>query len=151
MLRSPKRNDFLRKDRHIGWIASRMIPAADYLKAQRIRVEIMQYASELFKKYSALVTPSWMGTAWEWDKPESGPTISPVRGNPADPDNGPRISTFSNLVGIPAISVPCGFTESGLPLGLQFVGAAFDEVGILQLAQAYEQATEWHKRHPTLT
>ena len=151
MLRSPKKNDFIRKDRHVGWIASRMIPATDYVKAQRIRTEIMEYASDLFKKYAALVTPSWMGTAWEWDKPESGPTISPVRGNPDDPDNGPKISTFSNLVGIPAISVPCGFTESGLPLGLQFVGGAFDEAGILQLAQAYEQATDWHKRHPTLS
>ena len=150
MLRSPKRNEFIRKDRYIGWIAARMIPATDYVKAQRIRTEIMDYTRDLFKKYSALVTPSWMGTAWEWDKPESGSTISPVRGNPDDPNNGPRISTFSNLVGIPAVSVPCGFTESGLPLGLQFVGAAFDEAGILQLAQAYEQATEWHKRHPNL-
>jgi aspartyl-tRNA(Asn)/glutamyl-tRNA(Gln) amidotransferase subunit A len=55
-----------------------------------------------------------------------------------------------NVLGLPAISVPCGFTASGLPIGLQIVGRAFDEAGILRVAQAYEQATEWHRRRPPL-
>ena len=45
---------------------------------------------------------------------------------------------------------PCGFTAGGLPIGLQIVGKAFDEAGILRIAQAYEQATDWHRRRPAL-
>jgi aspartyl-tRNA(Asn)/glutamyl-tRNA(Gln) amidotransferase subunit A len=53
-----------------------------------------------------------------------------------------------NATGLPAISVPCGFTEDGLPIGLQFVGRAFDEATVLRIANAYEQATEWHTKRP---
>jgi aspartyl-tRNA(Asn)/glutamyl-tRNA(Gln) amidotransferase subunit A len=55
-----------------------------------------------------------------------------------------------NVWGIPAISVPCGFTHAGLPVGLQISGPRWGEAVILQLAHAYEQATEWHKRSPNL-
>ena len=53
-----------------------------------------------------------------------------------------------NVWGLPAISVPCGFTEAGLPIGLQIVGPHWGERKVLQLAHAYEQATAWHKREP---
>jgi aspartyl-tRNA(Asn)/glutamyl-tRNA(Gln) amidotransferase subunit A len=53
-----------------------------------------------------------------------------------------------DVLGLPAISVPCGFTTSGLPIGLQIVGAPFAESTVLALAHAYERETEWHKRHP---
>ena len=56
-----------------------------------------------------------------------------------------------NVLGLPSISVPCGFTSSGLPIGLQIVGAPFAESTVLALAHAYEQATEWHGKHPTLS
>lgn len=55
-----------------------------------------------------------------------------------------------NVWGLPAISVPCGFTKAGLPMGLQIIGAHWDEARVLQLAHAYEQATEWHKHTPKL-
>jgi aspartyl-tRNA(Asn)/glutamyl-tRNA(Gln) amidotransferase subunit A len=55
-----------------------------------------------------------------------------------------------NVWGIPAISVPCGFTQAGLPIGLQICAAAFEEGKVLRLAHAYEQATEWGKRRPDL-
>jgi aspartyl-tRNA(Asn)/glutamyl-tRNA(Gln) amidotransferase subunit A len=55
-----------------------------------------------------------------------------------------------NVWGLPAISVPSGFTVSGLPIGLQIAGPAWSEAAVLQLAYAYEQATEWHKREPDL-
>jgi aspartyl-tRNA(Asn)/glutamyl-tRNA(Gln) amidotransferase subunit A len=55
-----------------------------------------------------------------------------------------------NVLGLPAISVPCGFTTSGLPIGLQIVGAPFAETTVLALAHAYERETEWHQRHPKL-
>jgi aspartyl-tRNA(Asn)/glutamyl-tRNA(Gln) amidotransferase subunit A len=53
-----------------------------------------------------------------------------------------------NVWGLPAISVPCGFTKAGLPIGLQIAGAHGDEAKVFHLAQAYEEVTEWHKRHP---
>jgi aspartyl-tRNA(Asn)/glutamyl-tRNA(Gln) amidotransferase subunit A len=62
----------------------------------------------------------------------------------------PHTSYFS-VYGLPAISIPCGFTSSGLPIGLQISGAPFAESNVLALAHAYEQATEWHKRRPRLS
>src|SRR5262249_39849470 len=55
-----------------------------------------------------------------------------------------------NVWGLPAISGPCGFTESGLPIGLQIIGPHWGEAQVLQLAHAYEQATAWHKRRPAI-
>jgi aspartyl-tRNA(Asn)/glutamyl-tRNA(Gln) amidotransferase subunit A len=55
-----------------------------------------------------------------------------------------------NLYGIPAISIPCGFTASGLPIGLMIAGPRFSEGRVLALARAYERATDWHKRKPPL-
>ena len=55
-----------------------------------------------------------------------------------------------NIFGLPAISIPCGFTESGLPIGLQVAGPPFEEKKVLAVAHAFEQATEWHLRNPTL-
>jgi Asp-tRNA(Asn)/Glu-tRNA(Gln) amidotransferase A subunit family amidase len=148
---SPRRREFIRRTRADGWAAARMIPAVDYVKAERIRAEIMKYTSGLFRQYAAIVAPSWMGPAWMWTAPEEADSISPTRGDPKDPNRPqPQISTFSNLVGIPAVSVPCGFTKSGLPLGLQFLGAAYDEGRILQLAHAYERAAPWRGRHPSI-
>jgi aspartyl-tRNA(Asn)/glutamyl-tRNA(Gln) amidotransferase subunit A len=54
-----------------------------------------------------------------------------------------------NVWGLPAISVPCGFTKAGLPIGLQIAGAPGEEAKVFQLAQAYEEVTEWHQRHPS--
>ena len=50
----------------------------------------------------------------------------------------------ANLAGIPAVSIPCGFTGENLPIGLQIMGRAFDEETILRIAYAYEQSTNWH-------
>ncbi len=55
-----------------------------------------------------------------------------------------------NLTGLPALALPAGFNEHGLPLGIQLVSRAFDESLVLRVGYAYEQATEWHRRHPLL-
>jgi len=55
-----------------------------------------------------------------------------------------------NVWGLPAISVPCGFTKGGLPIGLQIIGPWGDEARVLRVAHAYEQATTWHERVPDL-
>ena len=56
----------------------------------------------------------------------------------------------ANLAGIPAISLPCGFSKTGLPIGMQLMAKAFDEEMLLRIAYAYEQNTEWHTRKPNL-
>jgi aspartyl-tRNA(Asn)/glutamyl-tRNA(Gln) amidotransferase subunit A len=55
-----------------------------------------------------------------------------------------------NLAGLPGISIPCGFTSGGLPIGLQLIGRPFDEAGLLAVAQHYEKAHAWHSQHPAL-
>jgi aspartyl-tRNA(Asn)/glutamyl-tRNA(Gln) amidotransferase subunit A len=56
----------------------------------------------------------------------------------------------ANLTGMPAISVPCGFSGAGLPIGMQIMGRHFDEAGVLRVAHAYEQANDWHTRRAAL-
>jgi aspartyl-tRNA(Asn)/glutamyl-tRNA(Gln) amidotransferase subunit A len=56
----------------------------------------------------------------------------------------------ANLTGNPAISIPCGFTAQGLPVGLQLIGPRWGEARLLSIALAYEQSTEWHRRHPVM-
>jgi len=62
-----------------------------------------------------------------------------------------QLTRLACFTGQPAISIPCGFTEDGLPIGLQLLGPWFEEPLLLQVADAFEQATEWHKRRPELS
>jgi len=55
-----------------------------------------------------------------------------------------------NLAGLPALSLPCGFDDDGMPIGMQIIGKPFDEAIILRVAHAYEQSTEWHKKKPRI-
>jgi aspartyl-tRNA(Asn)/glutamyl-tRNA(Gln) amidotransferase subunit A len=57
---------------------------------------------------------------------------------------------IGNICGLPALSVPCGFTEKNLPVGLQFVGRAGDDAAVIQAARMFQQHTDWHKRHPKI-
>ncbi len=61
-----------------------------------------------------------------------------------------RYTRVFNLTGHPAASVPCGFTAEGLPIGLHVIGRAFDEATVLRVADAYQRATDWHRRRPPL-
>jgi len=61
-----------------------------------------------------------------------------------------RLGRPGNLTGLPALSIPCGFTREGLPVGMQLIGPRWSEARMLAIALAYEEATEWHKRHPSL-
>jgi len=56
----------------------------------------------------------------------------------------------ANLAGLPGVSVPCGFSNEGLPIGFQLMGRMFDEATLLRVADAYERVTEWHRKAPSL-
>jgi aspartyl-tRNA(Asn)/glutamyl-tRNA(Gln) amidotransferase subunit A len=77
-------------------------------------------------------------------------TIEAVLENPAAEGSLIRNTLPFNVLGIPAISVPCGFTRAGLPIGMQIIGPRLGEARVLALAHAYEQATEWQRREPPI-
>ncbi|MGA8154270.1 MAG: amidase [Terriglobales bacterium] len=108
----------------------------------RLRGEI----KKIFEEVDLLVTPT---------TPVPAPDIAELKKNPDELRPCEllllRNTRPFNVWGIPAISVPCGFTRNGLPIGLQIAGPHWGEAAVLQLAQAYEQATEWHKRDPAIS
>ena len=115
------------------------ISGADYNTALRLREILQAKMTDLFDSYDVLATASLPVPATplslDLDKGLSFP----------DPLGG-----IGNLCGLPALSVPCGFTEKKLPVGLQFVAKAGDDVAVLQAGKTFQQYTDWHRKHPTL-
>jgi aspartyl-tRNA(Asn)/glutamyl-tRNA(Gln) amidotransferase subunit A len=116
------------------------VSARDYLRAMRIRRHISRAMDELCARYDALVSPTLQGVA-----PAAGESFANVFRR-----RGPQIGAAGNLAGLPAVSVPNGFGERGLPTALQFVGRAWAENRVLAVAHAYQQHTDWHLRLPPL-
>lgn len=114
---------------------------AYYRKAQQVRTLVKQDFDAAFQQVDAIVAPTAPSAAFRIGEK----TEDPLQMYLTD------IFTISiNLAGVPAISVPCGFTSEGLPVGLQIIGKHFDEETVLAAAYAYEQATDWHLRRPEL-
>ena len=123
----------------IGGYAASLVTAVDYLHAMRMRAPMRSAWSEMFKKFDVLVAPSRSTVSYPVDKTfdKAYPGIgasSPIGA--------------SNLVGVPGLSIPNGFGQNGLPTGIQFVGPAWGERTLLELAVAYQSETDWHKRRP---
>jgi aspartyl-tRNA(Asn)/glutamyl-tRNA(Gln) amidotransferase subunit A len=114
------------------------IDAAAYAQARHELEQLRGEIKEVFTTVDLLITPTM----------PSPPVAIAAAANPTAVSI--RNTAPFNVLGLPAISVPCGFTASGLPIGLQIVGAPFAESTVLALARAYERETEWHKRHPKL-
>jgi Asp-tRNA(Asn)/Glu-tRNA(Gln) amidotransferase A subunit family amidase len=100
--------------------ASRFIPAAEYINANRIRFIIIQQMAELMRGVDVYVAPSWEG------------------------DN----LLLTNLTGHPCVVLPNGFSEDGTPTSITFIGRLFDEGRLIAFAKKYQDATEFHKKHP---
>lgn len=120
-------------------IAGGLIRAEDYVQAMRWRNELATEMLAVFQHFDLLVTAGWLNPA-----------------EPADPKGADffkrrQIVTMPfSLAGIPALSVPCGFSTDGLPLALQIAGRPFDEATVLRAGDAYQRATDWHTRKPPL-
>jgi aspartyl-tRNA(Asn)/glutamyl-tRNA(Gln) amidotransferase subunit A len=127
----------------VGW----EISAFEYLQALRLRATLTrQYLDEVFNRVDLLVTTVI---------PEPAPTLASVKaGSPeeiaARMNRFARLTRVFNTLGLPTISVPCGFSSQGLPLAFQAAGRPFAEATVLRLSQAYEQATDWTTRRPEL-
>jgi aspartyl-tRNA(Asn)/glutamyl-tRNA(Gln) amidotransferase subunit A len=110
--------------------------AADYVQAQRMRSVVKRDVMTLMSEVDVLVTPTTPIVAPGFDEdPEAMRRI-------------PSLMSIWNLTGQPAISVCCGFSSQGLPIGLQIAGRPFDEATVLRVADAYQSITDWHTREP---
>jgi aspartyl-tRNA(Asn)/glutamyl-tRNA(Gln) amidotransferase subunit A len=112
---------------------------AYYLKAQQVRTLIGSDYEAAFEKVDVIALPTSPTGAFRLGERVSDPVLMYL----AD-----VFTVGANLAGVPAISVPCGFTEAQLPVGLQFTARKMDEATLLQVAGAYQHATDWHHRRP---
>lgn len=123
-----------------------LLPAHRYLQAQRVRALINREIAAALRMVDVLMLPTAAVPA-----PKIGQRHVTLGGKAVNISAAlPRLTLPFNLSGLPAISVPCGFTANGLPIGLQIAGRAFDEVTVLRVAYAYEQQTSWHTQRPKL-
>lgn len=114
---------------------------AYYLRAQKVRTLIRNEFTAVLRDCDALLSPTSPVPAFRLGEKSADPLAMYLT----------DIYTISvNLAGLPGISIPCGFTAGGLPLGLQLIGRPFQETDLLAIAHAYEQAHDWHTRHPKL-
>lgn len=114
---------------------------AYYLKAQKVRTLIKQDFERAFEQVDVLISPTSPTTAFKIGEKTTDPLsmyLSDLMTIPV------------NLAGLPSMSLPCGFDEQGLPIGIQLIGNVLQEEIIFQVAHAYEQATNWHYRTPAL-
>lgn len=114
---------------------------AYYLKAQKVRTLIKQDFEAAFEKVDVLVCPTAPTTAFKAGEKTEDPLSMYL---------GDLMTIPVNLAGLPGMSVPCGFDEKGLPIGLQLIGKVLREDQLFQVAYAYEQSTEWHLLSPSI-
>lgn len=127
--------------RRAHFLADSMLPASDYIKAQRIRRMITDESDELLTHYRALVAPTRIEGADLIHSTKKSPDSLPGQGKE-------HLMRLSNIAGLPGISVPCGFDRDSMPLALHVVGAAWDEQGILDIAMAFQKETDFHLERP---
>ena len=113
--------------------------ADDYIAARRRMTIARNTIADLFANVDVLVTPTFMRTP---------PTIAASLQSPPDEGVMIRNTLPFDVLGLPTISVPCGFTRAGLPIGVQITGPRLGEARVYALAHAYEQSTDWHRREP---
>ncbi len=117
-----------------------LMSAVDLASAQRTRVDSIRSRSKFFEKFDVMITPVTPAPALlraGLDAVEAARKLT-------------SLTSPFNLAGLPALSLPCGFTPEGLPVGMQMVAGPWKEATLLRAAYAYEAATEWHKKWPSL-
>lgn len=126
--------------------AGRYVTGADYLRAEQMRRVLMEDARGIFADIDVLVGPTTPLTAW----PVGAESVQIGGSSESVLAASWRLTYPFNLTGLPALSLPCGFDEDGLPVGLQIAGRPFDEGAVLRAAHAYETAHLWREGRPSL-
>ncbi|MDO8753673.1 MAG: amidase, partial [Anaerolineales bacterium] len=114
--------------------------SSEYALARRTQTEVKRRCDLLFKKYDVLLLPTT-------------PIPAPILEGENAIERARQLTRFTapfNLTGLPALSVPCGLTKFGLPIGLQIVSRAWNEAGVLGAGYAFQEATKWHKMKPKI-
>ncbi|TCK71683.1 aspartyl-tRNA(Asn)/glutamyl-tRNA(Gln) amidotransferase subunit A [Acidipila rosea] len=136
----------------VNGYASEQFSVTDYLHVQRVRPMLQRTADSMFDRYSVLISPAQPTAA------------QPLRAKDPDDPNDPATAKaakkfhmdrrapdgVSSLCGLPAISVPSGFSAAGLPYGMQIMGRACNDAAVLRAAKLYQLHTDWHLKHPAL-
>jgi aspartyl-tRNA(Asn)/glutamyl-tRNA(Gln) amidotransferase subunit A len=131
-------------------LAGQFVLGRDYSKALKVQRLIKEEYARVLQDVDFLVTPAAPVAAWRIDTETVvlGGEVYPVRGPGAGMTA--RCTSPSNATGLPAMSIPCGFTPAGLPIGLQLIGRPFEEARLFQVAHAYEAAAPNRQRRPAL-
>ncbi len=138
--------------RRADWLAASMLPASDYLTAQRIRSMITSDSDAIVSKYTAIIAPtsaSGAGLIEPAANPNPNPAARGGGGRGADRGPAAALTRVGNIAGLPGISIPCGFDNEGLPLALHIVSRAWDEQSALDVAVTFQKETDFHRRRPT--
>lgn len=112
--------------------------SSEYSQARHVQTMLKRKFKQFFEDYDLFILPTT-------------PSIAPLIEGSDALDQARKLTRFTapfNLVGLPAMSLPCGFSESGLPIGLQIVGQEWEEAKVLQAGRAFEKTTKWHERVP---
>ena len=140
LIRSGKVSELADPLGQIAGYVNEQFSGADYLNALRVREFLQKKMTELFDSFDVLVAAAQPVSAT--------PLEMNLETDLSFPD---PLGAIGNLCGLPALSVPCGFTEKNLPVGLQFVARAGDDFAVIQAARTYQQRTDWHGKHPKVT
>jgi len=124
---------------HIAGYVNEQYSAADYLQALKVREIAQKKMDALFETFDVIATAAQPVPATPLSLNLETGLVFP------DPLGG-----IGNICGLPAMSVPCGFTDKNLPVGLQFVGRAGDDFAVIQAGRTFQSHTDWHKRHPKI-
>ena len=126
--------------------SSSLLPATDYVVAQNARSLFNNELSKIMSEFELLLVPSVPIGAPKFSSVET--TIDGAKHETTSLL--PRLTRPFNICGLPTITVPCGLSNAGMPLGIQFAGRVFSEDTVLKAAYAFEQATDWHNQHPPI-
>jgi aspartyl-tRNA(Asn)/glutamyl-tRNA(Gln) amidotransferase subunit A len=129
----------------INGYVSEQFSATDYLHVQRVRVLLQRTADSVFDRYSVVISAAEPTAAQPLK--EKDPDDEPGKKFQMDrraPDG------VSSLCGLPAISIPCGFSSKRLPYGMQIMGRALDDATVLKAARLFQTHTDWHQQHPSI-
>jgi aspartyl-tRNA(Asn)/glutamyl-tRNA(Gln) amidotransferase subunit A len=139
LIRSGKVSELADPLGQINGYVNEQFSGADYVRALQVREILQQRMTALFDSVDVLVAPSQPIVATPLSlNLETGLSF-------ADP-----LGAIGNLCGLPALSVPCGFTEKGLPIGFQFIARAGNDAAAIRAARTFQQHTGWHRRHPRI-
>ena len=147
-VRSGRDRDLTNKGRSNGMRQSRLVPAVEYLQAQRVRALVMRQFADVVSRFDVYVAPyinmragaAGRGGTDGGRGAETPPPPSPIRDH----------FQVANVCGYPAVSVPNGFTADGKPTSITFLGRLYNEADVLALARAYQERAGWTSKHPRL-